>query len=165
MKMLNLGCGPDTKDGWINSDQFNFSGDVICWNATRKVPKSIGGDYDFVLVNHVLCTMNHADVDKVLDNILDILKPGGKVQIIDLDLLMAFAFYEQGAEDMIPASGDSLDEKFVNHLSGFGTRKSLYTPPFMTELLQRHGFRNITQLAMSEHDLRPNESIIFEAMK
>lgn len=162
MKM-NLGCGPDLLEGFDNVDIDRQDASVMAWDA--RVPLNIEPRYDFILVNHVLCTMNHADVDKVLDNLYEILKPGGKVQIIDLDLILAFAYYEQGAMDMIPASGESLDEKFVNHLSGFGTRKSLYTSHYLMELLGRHGFKNVNNLGRSEYDLRPNESVIVEATK
>lgn len=163
MKM-NLGCGPDLLEGFDNVDIERSSTEVMAWDCRVNIPE-MANRYDFVLVNHVLCTMDHADVDKVLNNIFDILKPGGKVQIIDLDLILSFGYYEQGAEDMIPASGQSLDEKFVNHLSGFGTRKSLYTGPFLTELLERHGFKDVETLGFSEYDLRPNESLIVEATK
>lgn len=169
MKRMNLGCASDYLEGWTNVDRLNFGNrdqEVIVWDATRKPFKNMGFvDYDFILVNHVLCTMKSSEVDKVLDNIYEILKPGGKVQIIDLDLILAFAYYSQGAEDMIPASGESLDEKFVNHVSGFGTRNSLYTGPFLTELLERHGFKKVEILGFSEYDLRPNESLIVEAEK
>lgn len=164
MKRMNLGCGPDLKEGWLNVDSVYQEG-IDIWDVRAKAVPQYLDQFDFVLVSHVLCTMNHADVDKALDNIHEVLKPGGKVQIIDLDLIMAFAYYEQGSEDMIPASGGSLDEKFVNHISGFGTRNSLYTGPFLTELLYRHGYRNVEILGLSEHDLRPNESLIVEAMK
>lgn len=164
MNLMNLGCGPDLKDGWLNVDNVYQEG-IDVWDVRAKAVPQYLDQFDFVLVNHVLCTMNHIDVDKALDNIYEVLKPGGKVQIIDLDLILAFAYYSQGAEDMIPASGISLDHKFVNHISGFGTRKSLYTQPFMIELLAAHGYRNIEILGFSEYDLRPNESLIVEAMR
>lgn len=167
MKRMNLGCGPDLLEGWTNVDSVykpEFHDKVEIWDARHGI-MPMYFDYDFILVNHVLCTMDHADVEKVISNLYEILKPGGKVQIIDLDLILAFAYYEQGSEDMIPASGRSLDEKFVNHISGFGTRKSLYTGPFLTELLERHGFKDVGIEGFSEYDLRPNESLIVEATK
>lgn len=164
MKRMNLGCGPDIKEGWLNVDGVYQEG-IDVWDIRAKAVPQYLDQFDFVLVNHVLCTMKSTEVDTALDNIREVLKPGGKLQIIDLDLIMAFAYYEQGAMDMIPASGESLDEKFVNHVSGFGTRNSLYTGPFLVELLQRHGFQNVEILGASEYDLRPNESLIVEAMK
>lgn len=164
MKKMNLGCGPDLLEGWDNVDIERSSTEVMAWDCRVNIPE-MADRYDFVLVNHVLCTMNHSDVDKALSNIYEILKPGGKVQIIDLDLMLAFGYYGNGEEDMIPASGQSLDERFVNHLSGFGTRKSLYTSHFLMELLGRHGFSHVNNLGYSEYDLRPNESLIVEATK
>lgn len=168
MKRMNLGCGPDIKDGWLNVDSEytpKYEKDKMeIWDA-RGGPQWNYTDFDFILVNHVLCTMDRADVDKVISNLFEMLKLGGKVQIIDMDLILAFAYYEQGAMDMIPASGETLDENFVNHISGFGTRKSLYTGPFLSELLQKHGFKDIEILGFSEYDLRPNESLVVEATK
>lgn len=165
MKRMNLGCGPDIKEGWYNFDLEQTAPEVIAWDCRIPMPEEANGTYDFILVNHVFCTMDHSDVDKALKNLYQILKPGGKIQVIDLDLIMAFAFYEQGSEDMIPASGNSIDHKFVNHISGFGTRRSLYTQPFLMELLAKHNFKDIEILGFSEYDLRPNESLIGEATK
>lgn len=167
MKRMNLGCGPDLKEGWTNVDAVynpEFHGKVEIWDARHGI-LPMYFDYDFILVNHMLCTMDHRDVAKVLDNLYEILKPGGRLQVIDMDLIQAFAYYEIGEEMMIPADGQSIDEKLCNHISGFGTRKSLYTVPLMKELLLRHNFKDPQDLAVSEYDLRPHESLVVEAVK
>lgn len=167
MKRMNLGCGPEVLEGWTNVDSVykpEFHDKVEIWDARHGI-MPMYFDYDFILVNHVLCTMNHIDVDKVLTNLYDILKPGGKVQIIDMDLLKAIGAHFRMDHSALPAEGKSVDQKLCNHVSGYGTRKSLYTPKLLIQLLKEHGFSEAYQLDKSEFDLRPKESVIVEAIK
>lgn len=167
MKRMNLGCANDIKEGWTNVDRLyksEFHGKVEIWDARNDVIKRYS-DYDFILVNHVLCTMDHHDVSKILDNLYKILKPGGKVQIIDMDLLKAIHAHFSMDSSALPAEGKSIDQKLCNHVSGYGTRKSLYTPKLLVQLLIEHGFKHTQVLDESEHDLRPKESVIVEATK
>ena len=164
MKRMNLGCGPNILQGFDNVDIERKNINVMFWDARNS---SLGMEerYDFILINHVLCTMNFLDVEAVLSNMYKILKPGGKVQIIDMDMELAIYHFRRKEGDFLPASGDTIDEKFCNHVSGFGTRKSLYTEAHLINLLTRHGFKKAERLTKSDYDLRPNESLIVEATK
>lgn len=164
MNRMNLGCGPDLKKGWLNVDSVYQPG-IDVWDARGGALPQYLDQFDFVLVNHVLCTMNHFEVDQVLHNLREVMRHGGIIQIIDMDLLKAFEAYQNGAGDHIPAEGRTIDEQFCKHVSGYGTRKSLYTATYLVDLLQRHGFQNILVKRTSEHDLRPKESLIVEAQR
>lgn len=163
MKMMNLGCGPDIKEGWDNVDVDRQDPKVMTWDARYPLP--IEPRYDFVLINHMLCTMSPVDVARVLDNVYSIMVDGSIIEVIDLNLWSAIDAYQRADPRAIPASGQTIDEQLCNHISGFGTRKSLYTPKLMTELLERHGFRDVRVMSISRHDLRPGESLILRAKK
>lgn len=166
MKRMNLGCGPDILEGWVNTDKIQFRQGMEWWDATHKVvPKKYINQFDFVLINHVLCTMNPSDVAKVLENVKTVLKDGGKIQVIDMNLLKAIRAYEDRDQSAIPAEGKSIEEKLCNHISGYGTRLSLFTPKTLAQLLINHGFKDLVALGESEYDLRPKESVIMEATK
>jgi predicted SAM-dependent methyltransferase len=165
---MNLGCGPDVKPGWYNvdavySDLVQTKG-VQVWDAR-------GGrhwdyeDFDFVLINHVLCTMLPEDVDKVLKNCYEMLKPGGVLQVIDMNMLLAYEDYYKYNAAHIPIQGDDPDFKLAMHVSGYGTRLSLFTPARMVSLLKQAGFTKYRILEDSEYDTRKEESLIVEGIK
>ena len=160
---LNVGCGPDLKKDWINIDHVaqKTNYDFVCQNILEpfRTPPA-----DFILINHVLCTMNYQNALEVLKNAHIALKAGGKLQVIDMDLLKAFDSYNFNPNEL-PIKSGSDDYKLCMHISGFSTRMSLYTPRLLKELLLITGFREVVVLGNSEHDLRPLESVIVEATK
>lgn len=171
----NIGCGYDIKpleDGWINIDSElkevveNFK----IWDITTSPDNSdpeldFTERFDFMLVNHVLCTMNDYLVHKALINLHRCLKPGGKIQVIDMDILKVFSSFLDGRKEDIPIEFGEIDDRLCEAISGYGTRDSLYTPKRMQRVLESAGFRVIEQLSESEYDTRPKESLIFEATK
>lgn len=163
MNRMNLGCGPHLLEGWDNVDIDRTAPGVMAWDARQSI--GIEQRYDFVLINHVLCTMNYPDVKRVLTNVHAIMKPGAVLQIIDLNLWTAIDAYQRGDSEAIPADGTSIDEQLCKHISGYGTRKSLFTPKLMVQLLQEHGFQNVIVKRKSEFDLRPKESLIVEGQR
>lgn len=166
---LNLGCGPHILPGFINSDITElYDGetgnklDIAVFDATQEVPYK---DLDFILVNHVLCTMNPNYAEAVLRNCYDALKVGGQILVIDVDMMKAYSAYHNKQPELFPINGGSLDYKFTMHLSGFGTRLSLYTKEYMREVLRKCGFINPISYRESEYDLRPKESLVVGATK
>lgn len=157
---LNIGSAQDLKDGWINLDIKPLP-NVVQHDATKPFPYT---QVDFILINHVLCTMNYENALEVLKNAHTALKTGGKLQVIDMDLLRAFASYNYNPNEL-PIESGSDDYKLCMHISGFSTRLSLYTPRLLKEMLLNIGFRGAVILNESEHDLRPLESVIVEATK
>lgn len=172
---VNIGCGYDTinEESWLNVDKESRgpAENVRIWDVTSMAPDNVAPDYDYVerfefaLVNHVLCTMNEWQAHKALINIHRSLKPGGKVQIIDMDLLKVFAAYNEDRIEDIPIEEGDIDDRLTRAISGYGTRLSLYTPRRMETVLYEAGFRFVSQLDKSEYDTRPKESLIFEAAK
>lgn len=78
MKQLNIGCGRDIREGWVNLDITPLPGvDVV--HDIGQVPLPFPSDeFDFVLCKDVL---EHIDYVATLREIHRILKPGGKVEI------------------------------------------------------------------------------------
>lgn len=166
---LNIGCGPHYLPDFINNDLTEmYDGetgkkmDIAVFNAVSGIPYK---DLDFILVNHVLCTMNQNYAACLLRNCYDALKPGGKLLVIDVDVLKAFQAYIDGNEKALFIPDGSIDYKFTTHLSGYGTRLSLYTERLLEEKLEALGFKEVTVLESSKYDLRPLESLRVEGTK
>lgn len=169
----NIGCGYDIKpleEGWLNID--NHVSEIVenlrIWDITTS-PTDLEYDltesFDFVLVNHVLCTMNDYLVHQSLINLHRCLKPGGTLQVIDMDILKVFKSYEENRLEDIPIAEGDYDDRLCLAISGYGTRDSLYTPGRMNNVLYEAGFRLVSQKDESKYDTRPKESLIFEARK
>lgn len=165
MKM-NLGCGYDLKDGWFNTNHAAHQKVEGAWILdARDEDPAMNGKFDFILVNHVLCTMPYNDVRKVLANIHNWLQPEGKVQIIDMDLGKAAQAWVDKNQDAIPVNERNLDWNFCMHVAGYSTRPSLFTASVMRDLLVEAGFNKFVIRDDSEYDTRPLESFTIEATK
>lgn len=78
LKRLNLGCGDDIKEGYINIDLYNDKAELQC-----DIAKLPFGDnkVDEVLVSHVLEHYHFHDGEAALKEWYRVLKPGGKIKI------------------------------------------------------------------------------------
>jgi len=168
LNKLNLGCGPDVISGWTNVDIVKTDPSVEYWDAVLNVvPENWKNKFDFILINHVLCTMPYNSVRVVLRKVMEMLKDGGRVQIIDVNLRKAIEDWRLNDCENIPITGGTPDWKLCMHLSGYSTRLSLFTPNVLYTLLKEAGFSegNIWDAGDSEYDLRPLESLVVEATK
>lgn len=161
----NLGCGFDIKEGWLNTNGLEHppvNGAV--YMDVLKVDDSMIGKIDYVLINHVLCVLSYDEVDRALANILQYLKDGAVIEVIDFDMVKAFENYKAKDHEGFPGFLGSIDEAFCKSIIGYG-RKSIYTPYLMAEKFRHIGFNDVEILSHSEHDLRPKESLIVRAIK
>ncbi len=166
MNRMNLGCGPDLKEGWLNvdSEYDPLHPDRPCWDMRGGPFGQWVEAFDFVLVNHVFTTMTYDEVEIGLQHILEILKPGGVLEVIEMDAEKSFRSFQRGEIKAFPGFEGSIDNRFVRHLVGFG-RKSLWTENSTTEALERAGFTKVNNYYKSENDLRPKESLVVRGTK
>lgn len=78
LKRLNVGCGSDIRNGWVNLDVAKLDGvDVV--HDIEKLPLPFP-DYSF---DEILCkdVLEHVDYVKVLRDLHRILKAGGRLTI------------------------------------------------------------------------------------
>lgn len=158
MKM-NLGCGPDIKEGFVNVDIVPYEGASV-WDMTKdSVPGYWVGKFDYVLVNHTICLISYDEVAELFKKIQTAMKPGATIEIIDMDVTKAFNSYTRNDHEGLPGFGGSIDNSLCRHLIGHG-RKSVYTGNLVAEMLINAGFGKVEVGDSSEHDLRPKESLI-----
>lgn len=161
----NLGCGTDIKEGWFNTNhQSHVPVEGAVYLDALVEHFDMYEKFDFVLVNHVFCTLSYDEVDLMLRNIYRTMQDGATIEIIDMNPLKAFRALERGDVDALPGFEGSIDNRFTRHLVGFG-RKSLWTPDSVCEALERAGFKNPLDYHKSGYDLRPKESLVVKATK
>lgn len=86
--MLNIGCGTDYKDGWINID--NNSDDNIekvdlNWDLRNPLPFN-DGSIDFIFNEHFIEHLTVEEAQKSIKDFMRVLKPGGVMRIAMPDL-------------------------------------------------------------------------------
>lgn len=54
MKRLNLGCGFDKRDGWVNADNFKECSPDLLFNIENTPWPIKDSEFDYILMKHVL---------------------------------------------------------------------------------------------------------------
>lgn len=80
MNKLNIGCGNDYKEGWINLDRGQCRSDVK--HDLHDVPLPFESNYfDHVLMQHILEHVRKSDFVDIVRDIYRICKPGATIDI------------------------------------------------------------------------------------
>jgi len=90
MKNLNLGAGPDIREGWDNHDYKKVKGINLVFNLEEFPYPIKDNTYDFILCNHVI---EHIDnLFKLFDELHRITKPNAFIKIEVPHFSTSFAF-------------------------------------------------------------------------
>lgn len=142
---LNIGCGTNTKPGWINIDRVARSPGVVTDFDITDLPYPDGG-VDAVLAEHVLEHFSFAEEALVWRELARVLRPGGTLtlEVPDFEWVCATflaanddwrEFYVVGAVDHYAGCGRALDQRwgilqtmFFGNQNGAGQfHRSAYT--------------------------------------
>lgn len=78
MKQLNVGCGHDIREGWINLDAYALPGVDVVHDIERLPLPFPNDEFDTIMARDVL---EHLEYPPVLRDLHRILKPGGRIVI------------------------------------------------------------------------------------
>lgn len=81
---LQLGCGSNFLDGWLNSD-FVAGPKAIYVDATRKLP-FIDASFEYAFTEHMIEHISFEHGRRFLAEIYRVLRPGGKVRVATPDM-------------------------------------------------------------------------------
>ncbi|MBK9249242.1 MAG: glycosyltransferase [Ignavibacteria bacterium] len=99
---LNLGCGLDVRDGFVNVDLFSDDERVVLMDIrTIDLPDNVA---DGVLASDVLEHFSHRETDQILREWARALKPGGEIIIRCPSLRLQMQAYHNGTWDADVAS-------------------------------------------------------------
>lgn len=91
---LNLGCGKDVKDDFLNFDLYSNNPKVIAMDIRKLDIASNSADY--ILASDILEHFSHREVDAVLKEWARVLKPGGTIEIRCPSLKLQLQAYMRG---------------------------------------------------------------------
>lgn len=77
---LNLGCGTDKREGYVNVDAVAAFHADLNWDLHNPLPYKSGG-VEEILAQDVLEHFNRQDADTILRHWVDLLGPGGQMRI------------------------------------------------------------------------------------
>jgi predicted SAM-dependent methyltransferase len=78
---LNIGCGSNIRNGWINIDLIDSS-NVFCWDIRRKMPFD-ANSAKLIFAEHVLEHLDYGDgAQSFLSECFRILMPGGIIRLV-----------------------------------------------------------------------------------
>lgn len=100
--LLNLGCGKDVRDGFINIDLFSDDPRVVYMDIRKLEFEDNTGD--LILASDILEHFSHRDVEKVLAEWVRVLKPNGEIIVRSPSLKLQIDAYLRGDWDASVAS-------------------------------------------------------------
>ena len=145
---LNVGCGENIKQGFINLDYHWRPGIDLCWDIRKKLPfsdKSIKGIYSEHCLEHF--SMN--ECLRILIDFKRILKSNGIIRIVVPDAELYLDLYQEnklGKELPFPYPAtdcDKTDMMYVNDVFRSYGHQYAYDALTLTKLLKKAGFVNI----------------------
>ncbi len=189
---LNIGCGKNILEGWLNSDYYPQSEKILHLDATVQFPFE-DDKLDYIFSEHTIEHLTYHQGLKMLQECHRTLKPGGKLRISTPDLSFLIELYVneksvstsaylQWAKEMFLETAPCFEEVFIinNFVRAWG-HKFIYDGRLLRYSLEQAGFEEIVacnlnessdgELRNLEHTARmpaeflKMESIIFEGMK
>jgi predicted SAM-dependent methyltransferase len=145
--LMNVGCGPHSKEEFINVDWMWHPGIDICWDITTKTYPIPSNSLEGVYTEHCL---EHITFEKCAENLKEfyrLLKPGGTVRVVVPDGQIYFDLYQAKKTDKsvrLPYDDEeetpdiSINRIFRRHGHLF-----IYDFETMKLQLERAGFRDI----------------------
>jgi SAM-dependent methyltransferase len=177
MKRLNWGCGAHVAPGWINSDVKQEAGVDLVADIRQGLPLETGS-IDYAVSIHALPEFPYPELVAVLEELHRVLAPGATLRLALPDLRRGIDAYLAGDEGYFKVGSDevaSLGGRFIVQMLWYGYSRTLFTPDFALELLQRAGFVDVGECAFGVSasgiaeivalDNREDESFFVEGRK
>jgi predicted SAM-dependent methyltransferase len=180
---LDIGCGPNPHEQFINLDYGWHPQVDICWDVTKGIPLSdnaVNGIYSEHCIEH----LPFESIDFVMQECHRVLQPGGTVRLIvpdgELYLTRYVHILREGSGLRLPyADGDPFDGIYspivsVNRIFRAHGHLFIYDFDLLQQLLQRNGFVEIKKETFGsgrdsrlliDSESRAVESLYVEASK
>ncbi len=162
-KRLQIGCGRNPRDGWLNADATPSSADVLRLDATRPYPFP-DASFDYIFSEHVLEHLTYADGQKMLTECARVLEPGGAIRISTPDLAFLVKLYAEektdvqrryitwAAERFTPGAPAPIDTFVINNYVRAWGHLFIYDEKVLRGALERCGFEVRRRFDVGESD-------------
>lgn len=93
-KKLQLGCGRNWLEGWLNSDYFPRTSDILQLDVTVALPFE-DDTFDYIFSEHVIEHISYPEGAYMLEECFRVLKPGGVLRVGTPDLAFLVNLYRE----------------------------------------------------------------------
>lgn len=137
MLRLNLGCGSDKRDGWVNLDCRTEVDPDVVHDIRNPLPYE-AGSVDEILAKDLLEHVGYREVLRVLKDWFRVLKPNGKIYIQVPDMT---AISQKILEGKLKGWWEISYWVYGGQEYGDNTHRSGFTIESLNELLTQVGFK------------------------
>ncbi|MDA9942720.1 methyltransferase domain-containing protein [Luminiphilus sp.] len=109
-KKLQLGCGRNYLTGWLNSDFYPRTSDILHLDVTAPLPFP-EGVFDYVFSEHVIEHISYPSGVLMLRECFRVLKPGGVIRIATPDLAFLINLYR--ADESSTQPREAVQQEFL----------------------------------------------------
>ena len=153
IKKLNIGCGKNQLEGWLNTDFSPTSENIAFINAEKELPFN-DSTFDYVYTEHLIEHFDYHKAQLFLSEIYRVLKSKGRIRIVTPNLMNLINLFDrdksQTQENFIKwVSEEFLVSKGVNskniafvldqYIRGWG-HKFLFDYKTLSETMMNTGF-------------------------
>lgn len=120
---LQIGAGPNTLIGWLNTDAVPTSREILYLDATKPFPFK-DSTFDYVFSEHLIEHLTYSEGLFMLRECYRVLKPGGRIRIATPDLETLIGLYAQEKSE--------LQQRYINWIVDiFLTEIGIYRESFV----------------------------------
>jgi predicted SAM-dependent methyltransferase len=157
-KKLNLGCGENVLEGWLNVDFDPLSKEVVYLDATAKFPLP-DGVFDFIFSEHMIEHVSYAHAEHMLRECFRIMKAGGRIRISTPDLKFLMELYRTDKsplqEEYVRRTAEeagikALDTHVINRFVREWGHLFIYDEKALRIALEQAGFAEIERCTLNE---------------
>ena len=161
VRKLQIGAGPHSPPGWLNTDITPRQGQAYL-DAAKPFPLP-DGSFHYVFAEHMIEHLTYEEGIQMVRESHRILAPGGKIRLATPDLLKLVNILYGPATDQVlhfinfkidmhsmPETPDP--ECYVVNSQMGGEHKFLYTPKMLRAVLEKSGFQEVRQYAPGQSD-------------
>jgi predicted SAM-dependent methyltransferase len=111
-KKLQLGCGRNWLEGWLNSDYFPRNSDILQLDVTVALPFE-NDTFDYIFSEHVIEHISYPEGAYMLEECFRVLKPGGVLRVGTPDLAFLVNLYRE--DEAASQSRTQLEQEFLEY--------------------------------------------------
>lgn len=164
MRKIQFGCGPNFLQGWLNTDIYKGSDEVVYLDITREFPIP-SNSFHYMTSEHLIEHISFDEGKTFLQECLRVLKTGGTIRIVTPNLQTILNLYANKTTDndkyihhiisnFIPNAPYNPEVFVINNAFRNWGHQFLYDKPTLINLLTDVGFINICELTpgVSRHE-------------